>query len=122
LRMLGQLAIESGHDDEACEHLDGAYALTADLGEVNGALLVRAWRMLLPDGEEQPVRDALTEHDHRLGVDVKMEARYLLWRKTGGTEDLAAARHHLAVLRAHAPTDMPTGDPPPLHRAIDEAS
>ena len=78
--------------------------------------------MLLPDGEEQPARDALAEHDHRLAIDVKLEACYLLWRKTGNAEDLAAARHHLAVLRAHAPADLPTADAPPLHRAIDDAS
>ena len=121
-RMLGRMALEAGRVDEARERLDEALALSTELGEVNGALIADAWRMLLPDGDARPVRAALTASDQRLGLDVKLEACYLLWRKTGEPDDLAAARHHLATLRAHAPTDMPSDDPPPIHRALDEAS
>ena len=64
--------------------------------------------VVIPLPEERDVaaaRELLRMSEERLPADVRMEARFLLWRADGNGEDLAESRRLLAHLVDHAPEE-----------------
>ena len=67
--------------------------------------------------------EIIATHDSRLSIDVRMEARFLLWKATGNRALLQEAHRLLVTLRDHMPPEYRETMivNVPLHRDIQAA-
>ena len=120
---VGGLLQTAGRTDEAREHLEEALALGEELDGPDTVTLTSCRLALLPGGDPAVALRAFADHEGRLTLVGRMEARALLYRATGAPEHLADAHRLLQGLTEHAPLACREAmvTRVPLHREIREA-
>lgn len=100
---LGAIEQESGTSEEARPLLSEALSTAEAVGDPGTAALARIRLSLLSGGDLEEARRSFEEVQRRVRHDARLEARYLLWKRTGSASDLAAAKRLLDEQRRHAP-------------------
>lgn len=101
LALLGAIEADRGRPEPALASLAEAAALGRDLGIAHVVATAACRRATLRAADAGAARQAYAAVEPRLGLEVRMQCRYLLWRALGNPADLAAAREHLDFLAAH---------------------
>jgi len=117
---LGVLELQRGRKSQAIEQLDRAIELGEKSRYYQVETLAKCWRALLPTGDADAARKAVTDAAERMEFAPRMEAYYLLWQATGDKDQLAKAHDMLMHLREHAPAEYHDSlmTNVPLHRDI----
>jgi tetratricopeptide (TPR) repeat protein len=92
---LGSLRASLAGEGSAESSLTAARDLAKTVGAPGVETLARCELSLPPWGDPADALSAFTEHEERLSVDERLEARHLLWRATGDRTHLVAAKRLL---------------------------
>ena len=101
----GSVHLIAGRPDDARPLLDESLTLAREIGSPGWTVLGTCRHARLPGGDAEPALEAFAAYEERLEVDMRVRARFLLWRLTGDDAHLSAAREDLDFLQAHAPAD-----------------
>ncbi|MHC4550992.1 MAG: IS1380 family transposase [Planctomycetota bacterium] len=123
LTVLGQLEARSGRMQKAVEYVDEAIVFAGDLTEPDGILRASVHRAVLPDGDIDAALDTLRQYEERVAFELRMDARFQLWKGTNDPEHLSEAHRLLCIMRDHSPEEYRTSmiENVPLHRDIMQA-
>jgi tetratricopeptide (TPR) repeat protein len=103
LQRLADLDLAEAHHDRAAARYDEALRIAHAASDPNAALLCLVGKAQLPGGDSGPARRLLAAEEPRLRLDLRLEARWRLWRASRDPADRAAACRVLAEHRAVLP-------------------
>jgi len=117
---LGVLELLRGRKSQAIEQLDRAIEFGEQSRYYQVETLARCWRALLPAGDAEAARRAVSESAERMEYLPRMEAHYVLWQVAGDRDQLATAYEMLMRHRENAPEEYRESlmTNVPLHRDI----
>jgi tetratricopeptide (TPR) repeat protein len=95
--------MEAGDHDAARPLLEESAEIAERVGSPNWTTLNACRLARIGLGDSTTAVERLTEHSARMEVDLRLQARYLLWRLTEEETFLTGARSDLDHLTAHAP-------------------
>jgi tetratricopeptide (TPR) repeat protein len=121
--MVARVEQARGHTEAAIERLERARELAEQGGHLPMRILTAAHLATHGLADPGEILELLRGHEERLEALDRMEAHFVLWRATGDTECLAAAKSILEDLKTGAPPEFQAAlvREVPLHRAIAEA-